>query len=327
MRQSLWDRRLGAGGERRSPFAGLARASSRIVHAPARVEQPRGIERAPRRREPALLFVLAAAFAAGLGGGGQLAEAARYWLSGSAPRLEAIAVRGAEQLAPADVAAATGAPRGVDLRGVQADAVVARLTRHPWIASARAVELPTGRLLVEIVERRAVASVGRPGETRRFAVDASGTPFAPALPAVTDPLPRLAAASPLVLGEPAAELAQALELAGRLEVLGLPRALEIEIAAPGDPTGFALRLEGVAPRVVLGRDAPGARLEALARVLETGLPEAASAGTLDLRFADQVVLRGTPPANGAAAATGPQSDAAASEPGPSGGRDGGNNGG
>jgi hypothetical protein len=165
-----------------------------------------------------------------------------------------------------------------------------------------------------------VATVSAPDSERVFAVDAVGTPFAPADGIATGELPRLAQSAPLAIGEPSPALAEAVELAGRLAAMGLPRALEIGVAAEGDPTGFWLRLEGFAPRVVLGRDDLGSRLGALARVLEVGPPEAARAATLDLRFADQVVLRGTPPGNPTAVATGPRASAAASGPEASGGR-------
>ncbi|MFI5217660.1 MAG: cell division protein FtsQ/DivIB [Candidatus Limnocylindria bacterium] len=319
MRQGLWDRRLGGRGERKSPLTRFGAAGgTRIAPAPSHVEQPRGEATAGRRGPPAVALVLAASFAAGLGGGSSVAEAAASWLSGQAPQLEAIAVRGAGQLGSAEIAAATGVPRGVDLRRVDADAVAAQLARHPWIASARAVELPAGRLLVDVVERIAVATVSAPGSEQSFAVDANGAPFAPAGGVPTGELPRLVQGAPVALGEESPELAVAVDLASRLAALGLPRSLEIGIAAPDDPTGFWLRLEGFAPRVVLGRDDLEARLAALARVLEAAPPEAAAAATLDLRFADQVVLRGTPSGNPAAGATGP--GMAASGPEASGGR-------
>jgi hypothetical protein len=321
MRQGLWDRRLGGRGERKSPLTRFgAAAGARFAHPASQVEQPRGGETAARRGPPAVALVLAASFAAGLGGGSSVAEAAASWLSGQAPRLEAIAVRGAGQLGGAEVAAATGVPRGIDLRGVDADAVAAHLARHPWIASARAVELPEGRLLVDVVERLAVATVSAAGSDQGFAVDANGTPFAPAGGSASRELPRVVQAAPVAIGKPSPALAEAVDLAGRLAALGLPRTLEIGVAAPDDPTGFWLRLEGFAPRIVLGRDDLDARLVALARVLEATPPEVAGAGTLDLRFADQVVLRGTPPGEPAAVATGPRVSAAASGPDASGGR-------
>ena len=306
MREGLWDRRLGGRAERKSPLLRFgAAASTRIARAPSQVEQPRSAESAARRGPPTAALVLAASFAAGLGGGSSVAEAAVSWLAGKAPRLESIAVRGSGQLSSAEIAAATGVPRGVDLRRVDAGDVAARLSDHPWIASARAVELPAGRLLVDVVERLAVATVSAPGSELAFVVDATGTAFAPASGPATRELPHLVQSRPVAIGDGDPALGEAVELAARLAALGLPRPLEIGVAAPDDPTGFTLQLEGFAPRVVLGRDDLDARLDALARLLETGPASAAEAATLDLRFADQVVLRGTLPGNPGAIATGP----------------------
>jgi cell division septal protein FtsQ len=328
MRQSLWDRRLGGRGERRTPLTRFGGGpATRTVHAPAHVEQARGAEAGARPRLPAVALVLAGCFAAGLGGGRPLAEATRAWLSGSAPRVEAIGVRGAEQLSADEISAATGVPRGSDLRGVDADAVAAQLAQHPWIASARAVELPTGRLLVEVSERHAVATVSAREAKQAFAVDANGTAFAKLGNDALGELPRVVQSDPIVIGEPNPTLAQAVELAGQIASAGLPRPLEIAIAAADDPDGFSLRLADFAPRIVLGRDGLGERLGALARVLEAAPPEAAAAATLDLRFADQVVLRGTPSSTEAADATGKHAGAAPSGPAASGGHGGSKTGG
>ena len=151
-------------------------------------------------------------------------------------------------------------PRGIDLRGVDADAVAAQLAQHPWIASARAVELPTGRLLVEVSERHAVATVSARDAKQAFAVDANGTAFAKLGDDALGELPRLVQSDPIVIGEPNPTLAQAVELAGQIAAAGLPRPLEIAIAAADDPDGFSLRLADFAPRIVLGRDGLGERL-------------------------------------------------------------------
>jgi cell division septal protein FtsQ len=334
MREGLWDRRLGGRGEQRSPLTRFGTAASPRITRPQSPIAERGrTGPLPERRGPySVLLVLAASFAAGLGGGSSVAEATASWLAGEAPRLEAIAVRGAGQLSSAEIAAATGVPRGVDLRLVDAPAVAERLSRHPWIASARAVELPEGRLLVDVVERRAVATVSAPGSASVFAVDANGTPFAPvgdgkapkaprSEPQASEGgppqnpaagLPRLVQSAPVSLGEADPALAEAVDFARRLAALGLPRPFEIGVSAPDDPIGYWLRLEGYPPQVILGRDDLDARLGALARVLEVAPPDAAGAATLDLRFADQVVLRGTPSGKPEAIATGPGTAASGS---------------
>ena len=238
MRQGLWDRRLeGRGEERRPPitrFGGGGASGTRSVHAPAHIEQARSVETGARRGLPGVALVLAGSFAAGLGGGGSVAEAAAAWLSGSAPHVEAIAVRGAEQLSASDVSAATGVPRGIDLRGVDASAVAAQLARHPWIASARAVELPTGRLLVEVVERHAVATVSARDAKQLFAVDANGTAVR-AAPRRRDSRAAASRAERIRRDRGAQPGARRRRWSsrGRSQPLGLPRPLEIEVAASG----------------------------------------------------------------------------------------------
>jgi cell division protein FtsQ len=320
MRQGLWDRRLGGRRDGDTPLTLLGRPPAPRLPAPS--GPARAGEPAARRTRRGRALVLAASLAAGLGGGASLAEAVAWLLTGDSPRLAVIAVRGSEQLTAAEIAAATGLPRGIELRRLDPAAVAARLAESPWIARVNAVELPSGRLIVEVTERRAVATVSARGGAQPFAVDASGTPFAPARAEAQDALPRLVLGARILPGEPDPELARAVDLAGRIEAGGLPRPHEIGVAPPDDPTGFWLRLSAGGPRVLLGRDQPESRLGALARLLEADLPEAAQVATLDLRFADQVVLRGKLPAEGAAVTAPPHGGAAAPGAGASGGRGG-----
>src|SRR5262249_61576351 len=85
---------------------------------------------------------------------------------------------------------------------------------------------------------------------------------------------------------------------------GRPRAAAIGIAADGSPEGRGLRLGGLVPRFVLGRDAEPA-LERLAAFVAAAPPEALLAATIDLRFQDQAVLRG-PSRSGTAQAADPR---------------------
>jgi hypothetical protein len=137
------------------------------------------------------------------------------------------------------------------------------------------------------------------------AVDAEGNPFAPVAPDALPELPRVASRAAVAPGEPSAALAAAVELAERLAGLGLPPAAEVAI----DPGGSALRLRGLAPRFLLGRD-PDAALARLARLVDSGPPQALLAATVDLRFQDQAVLRPGPLPEGTARAAEPRSLAA-----------------
>jgi hypothetical protein len=68
----------------------------------------------------------------------------------------------------------------------------------------------------------------------------------------------------------------------------------------------------------LGHDHFDARLASLSRLLETELEEVKDSATLDLRFADQAVLRGAPPAKRAKQAATKRGHATSSKARPTG---------
>jgi len=211
--------------------------------------------------------------------------------AGVAPwRLDEVAVRGAERLAPREVARA-GAPRAdAPWAAVDPAAVARALEGHDWIASARVARVPGGTLVLDVTERRA-AAVTRVGE-RLFAVDAEGRPFAPLADDEAAALPRLLPATPPAAREPDPRLARAVAIARALPERGLAPPREVAVAAEGDPRGFALRLPGLEAEFVLGAEAPEERLRALAELLARRPAEVAAAARVDLRFEDQAVLDG-----------------------------------
>jgi cell division septal protein FtsQ len=213
-------------------------------------------------------------------------------------------VRGALHLSADEVAAATGLAPSAPLTDVDTRAVVEQLEDNDWIASADAVRMPGGAVVVGIVERTALAAIeiGTPAE--RYAVDATGSPFAVADREVLEGLPRLTPAESVTPREPSERLAEAVHLAYRLPKIGLTLPAEVSIAAAGDPEGFALRLGSLAPRFVLGREDLDERLDHLARLLARRPAAVAEATSVDLRFADQVVLRNAPTSKEGAAALG-----------------------
>ncbi len=212
-------------------------------------------------------------------------------------RLDALSVRGLRHVRPVEIAAAGGLEPGAAIAGRDAGTLAERVAGHAWIERARALALPGGRVLLAVVEREPAAVLA--GDTA-WAVDEAGMPFAPVGAAELPQLPRLHAPDPAP-GEPHADLAAAVALAQRLPALGLPRPTEVGIAADPDE-GFSLRLAGLRPRIVLGRDDLDARLADLATLLERARPELERAERVDLRFRDQAVLDVSPPQEGAAQA-------------------------
>ena len=203
--------------------------------------------------------------------------------------VETIAVRGAQRLTPREVAAATGIPRGAALSEVDTDAVASTLETHAWIEEAKATRLPGGRVVIEVVERLPLAqlAVG----PRRFAIDSQGDAFAELREDEATELPRLVAKEPPQAGAPDLLRVEAAGLAARMPELGLAAPEEIRIAPADDPEGVSLRLPGLAPMVVLGRESLDERLRGLAELLEARRDEASRARIIDLRFEDQAVLR------------------------------------
>ncbi len=256
-----------------------ARAQSHLSRLRRRGRGGRGL-RLPRR------LALAALAIGALTGFGVLQLG---FAAGGGRAVAAIAVRGASRLTPGEVAAATGIPRGARLMEVEPEAVEQALETHDWIAAARALRLPTGKVVVEVVEREALALLAI--DARRFAIDANGAAFAELDAREESSLPRLLASQAPEPGVPDALRAEAAQLSRRLVALGLAAPEEIRVAPPGDPEGISLRLPGLDGIVVLGREDLEQRLRDLARLVALRPDEASRAARIDLRFADQAVLR------------------------------------
>ena len=271
----------------------------------------RGEAAAARRSGPVNIgFLFAAVVAVGGGAlaGPHAAAELRRLARGESMRLEAIAVLGARRLSAAEVARATRLAPGTPLVAVDVAAVEERLEGLPAVASARALRLPPGRLVVGVVERQArgVAPAGPSGALHL--VCAEGVPFAPASPREQAALPRLVVPGSPAPGRADGGLAEAVAVAGAAAQAGFAPA-EIAVPARDDPQGPALRLRGVAGRVLLGWDGREAALARLARLTARRPDLLAEATDIDVRFADRAVLRG----GGDAAPEGAQPAAATRE--------------
>jgi cell division septal protein FtsQ len=250
--------------------------------------------------------------------GSPLVATARSWIAGEPVRIEVISVRGTDILSPTEIAEATGLPLGAEWASAEPREIEASLIAHPWIADARALRLPTGRLLVHVREHspRALVAIGNPAQD--FAVNPQGVPFAPAGDRAPAGLPRLIPNAAVEANAANRQMADAIELAYRLPEFDLPLPTELFLPDETDPTGIAFRLPNLKPRIVLGRDHFDVRLASLSRLLESGLEEVEGSETLDLRFADQAVLRGAPPSQGAKQAATARGRAASSRARPTG---------
>jgi cell division septal protein FtsQ len=261
---------------------------------------------------------IVASLAIGVLFGSPLVATARSWIAGEPVRIEAISVSGGEYLSPAEVAESTGLPLGAEWASVDPREIEASLIAHPWIAEASVIRLPTGRLLIHIGEHepRAVVAIGKPAQD--FVVDREGVPFATAGDRAPAGLPRLIPSTAVAPDTANQQMAGAIELAYRLPEFDLPLPSELFLSDEGDPMGIAFRLPNLKPRIVLGHDHFDARLTSLSRLLETGLEEVEGSETLDLRFADQAVLRGAPSPKGAKQAAAARGRAASSKARPTG---------
>ncbi len=286
--------------------AQLRRARARAHLERVRSRHGAGSRGAPRGQlsRRALAAALLTGFAAGALWGEALLAALGRDPDGTPARVGAIAVSGAQHLSSREIAGASGVAPGSALAAVDPRAVEAQLEGHAWIASARVARMPGGTLLVGVVERTPLAGIELGAPPRPYAVDATGAPFAAADRETLAGLPRLAAAGSVLPHQPSARLADAVQLAYRLPEIGLALPAEVSIAAEGDPEGFALRFAALAPRFVLGREDLNERLDQLAKLLARRPDAVAQASSVDLRFADQVVLRTEPTPGGAASAPG-----------------------
>jgi len=189
-----------------------------------------------------------------------------------------------------------GVELGDRLLTVDPDGVAAKLTTHPWIATARVRrELPSV-LSIDVTERRAVASALMGA---LYLLDENGRPFkradfdeADGLPVITGVTREQYAA---VRGASEAVFREALALlASYGEVAGRPKLSEVHV----DPrAGFSLVLLDGAGEIRLGRgraDEKLARFDQLVAAAGPRGPAALATVYLDGAQADRVTVKLTP---------------------------------
>jgi hypothetical protein len=252
------------------------------------------------RMRAALIFLLS--LAAGVALAIPIEKQLGRWAQDGLGTLQKISIQGNSQLSFDEVALATGIQPGRALADVDPLLVESRLRREPWIRDASVLTLPPSTLLVRVEERkpRALLLDSEIPPTIRAArlVDSSGFLFASALG--DEDLPRLVGGENLALNHEHESLNMALGLLENLEELDLEALggsrgpIELWLPRAGSSEGWVLRgnLE-----IILGHDHLMGRLRRLSDLLDSGKIRALRGEErfqIDLRFADQAVLRNLP---------------------------------
>ena len=216
--------------------------------------------------------------------------------------LERVAVQGASALSPAAIAAGAGVLAGIPLDRVDPETVLGKLANEPWIESARVLRLPTGTLVVNVVERRAVARWRVLGAQAEELVDPKGSRFPGAIgPGGALPLVHGDAGLTGILSHEALQILQEIERHASLAnhsaalTLHLPR-----LAVSGDAlqtesaSGYVLEFGHEGARALLGHRSLSQRVARLAALLDEDQAMVRTAELIDLRYADRAVLRTGP---------------------------------
>jgi len=234
---------------------------------------------------PGVLAVLAVIYLAPHG-----AAWARARLRQAPFLVERVEVQGLERIAAAELYDALAPARGVALVDLDGAAIAGALGEHPWVAQATTLRWPPDTLRVRVVERVPLA-VTRAGEAARpYAVDRTGTPFAPASHEDVARLVAIDLPSPARPGEPDPRLVEALHIAARLRGRGLEVPRRVTLGLPERDASAELRLRGFAPAIFIERDAAASQLDRLARLLAAHVGPAMTARVIDLRFAGRAIL-------------------------------------
>ncbi len=302
-------------GRRRAP-AGAAEAAARAKRARdhlarKRRQERQRLERERRRTESSgsrarVRFVLAPilfalAFMIGVVAAPPLSEIFLF----RQVRLERVAVQGAVALTPLAIAQEASVEAGRAMDTIDPAKIREALTEEPWIESVRALRLPTGTLLISVVERHAVARWRTSNSSDMELIDQRGQRFAGAT-ALGGPLP-------LIRGEiegngslPASAIEILDEIRRHVSLTSDPMNLTLHLpdhqateigTQSGFDSGYVIQIGEDGLRALLGRRFLTRRVARLAALLESEESKLQDARWIDLRYADRAVLR-TEPASG-----------------------------
>jgi len=276
---------------RRAPLRGASVARE------ARTARPKG------KRSRFVFWTLLALAGPVIAGAGAWLAPLRQALDREVLGLRTICVLGAGRVSAEEIAAKTGLAEGTSLLEISPHEIESRLRTHPWIREAHVMRLVPGRLLVEVALREPVARVAMASAEvgagvlvdaeGRAIVQTAGEPF-PLLPVIVSP--RLPAAGEVVPALSAA--AAAVGAVAHSAFAGT--SATFFLGAENDPNSVSLQLPQLSARVLLGTGDLDQKLARLALVLAGDTTPARAAAEIDLRFADQAVLRGLPLPDGTA---------------------------
>ncbi len=219
--------------------------------------------------------------------------------------LERVVVQGAETLPPHAIVRNAGIAMGTPLSTIDPAVIAATVSREPWIESARALVLPTGTLILSVVEKKAIARWRTDPSGPVELVDRNGTRFPGAIER-GGPLPWVEGVpnEPTVLPGPAIEILREIGRHPNLSADPSRLTLRLPKGKPMDParedsTGsgspdswsYVLDFDEEGLHVLLGHDFLDQRIARLAALLESAEVRREGAHWIDLRYADRAVLR------------------------------------
>lgn len=248
-----------------------------------------------RRREPlgwgargkVWIVAIAIGAAAGWWGRGLAIEA----VSGPDSRIARVAVAGNERVDASELVSSAGLSAGLPLATLDVERVRAALLAHPWVRAARVTILPPDQVIVAIEERVPVA-IAILDDGARF-VDALGTPFAAADPGSA--LPRFEGVAAADARRIHPRFAQALHLLEAAAAQELPPPDRVLLGGRPEaqlPALVWVRAGNDSLLALLGDREPESALQRLAQAWMADLPELRNVREVDLRFDDQLILRG-----------------------------------
>ena len=209
-------------------------------------------------------------------------------------QLSSVEVIGNHRIQTSDLVGALQVRAGTALVDLDPEELRTKLEALPEVTRARIMRLPPSRLLVSIQEVWPQAWTYLPSGTARVLIDHEGRPYAPALPIDKYTLPSIHGAESVEWGSPNPRLREAITLARSLANSDLPEVRSIHILKDTEIPGYAVVFRAGQQHFLFGRVEFEETIARLNLLRAAAPEELAAALEIDLRFRNQVVLRGVP---------------------------------